>query len=249
MNVLSPQDEFQERSKASVKSSVLVLNPVFKCKTPTRMESGTNTHETKPQQHTHSQTKESRHPSHTWGGEALTSRSHTGVKANTMDLYSGWITWSLQARRRCVTDFRISRHLKVDIWSNRSIKQYEKEEPNRPNLITRVHICKRPVNLCHFIREISAVFNPLGTTPASHFMQCCIIREREDRVMFTYSHLWWVQENWIHAESGIIDLDGCRATNIWGRSHSGTRNKRRMNFNLHQYFSANALKAFPDEAN
>lgn len=47
--------------------------------------------------------------------------------------------------------------------------------------------------------------------------------------MFTYSHLWWVQENWIHAESGIIDLDGCRATNIWGRSHPGTRNKRRMN--------------------
>lgn len=128
------------------------------------MESGTNTQETKPQQHTHSHTKESRHPSHTWGGEALTSRSHTGVKANTMDLYSGWITWSLIKPDAGVQQtFGSSDTLKVDIWSNHSIKQYEKEEPNRslPESINKgTHLCKRPVNLYHFIREISAVFNP-----------------------------------------------------------------------------------------
>lgn len=39
------------------------------------------------------------------------------------------------------------------------------------------------------------------------------MREKQERVMFTYSHLWW-EQNWIHAEKRIIDLDGCHVGNI-----------------------------------
>lgn len=85
---------------------------------------------------------------------------------------------------------------------------------------------------CHSTREICTVFNPIlpfgrAATPQSqsdtlislttfvcHFMQCSILREKQKRVMFTYSHLWLEQENWICAESGIIDLDGCHDGNI-----------------------------------
>lgn len=229
----------------------------------------------------HPHTKESRHPSHTWGDEALTSWSHTGVKANTMDLYSVRITWSLiKSNTGAQQTFGSS-----DTWWIFDLIT-PTNSMRRKNLIihfqrasTRVHICNRPVNLCHSIREISAVFNPVWrdgkaatpaaiytsrssarTTPMSHFMQCCIIREKEDRVMFTYSHLWWVQENWIHAESGIIDLDSSRARNIWGLSHTGTPSDdiikegwTARHSHLHQYLPVNTftfgIKIFPNETN
>lgn len=99
------------------------------------------------------------------------------------------------------------------------------------------------MNTCHSTREICIVFNPIlpfgrAATPqsqsdthislsnlVSHFMQCSILREKQKRVMFTYSHLWWEQENWICAESGIIDLDGCHDENIWVHQHTLSWNK------------------------
>lgn len=189
---------------------------------------------------------------------------------------------SHQKQHRCATDFRIIRHFRrwiFDLITPSNSMRRKNLIIHFPRASTGVHICNRPANLCHSIREISAVFNPVWrdgkaatpaaiytsrssarTTPMSHFMQCCIIREKEDRVMFTYSHLWWVQENWIHAESGIIDLDSSRARNIWGLSHTGTPTDdiikegwTARHSHLHQYLPVNTftfgIKMFPNETN
>lgn len=192
---------------------------------------------------------------------------------------------SHQTQHRCAADFRIIRHFRKWIFDLIT----PSSSMRRKNLIvhfqrasTRVHIRNRPV-ICVVPLGKSVLYltlfgvmgrqqhqplyiqaaAPLALPPWSHFMQCCIIREKEDRVMFTYSHLWWVQENWIHAESGIIDLDGSRTRNIWGLSHTGTSSDgiikegwTARHSHLHQYFPVNTFtygikisKMFPDEIN
>lgn len=70
---------------------------------------------------------------------------------------------SHQALRRCATDFQIIRHFRrwiFDLITPSNSMRRKSLIVHFQRASTRVHICNRPVNLCHFIREISAVFNP-----------------------------------------------------------------------------------------
>lgn len=181
----------QETSKAFVKKfctlshfcfepSLWLVRHLPKWKVPQthKKQSHNNTH-------TRSHTKESRHPFphlRWWS-------SHLLIAYRCESKYNGSLfrlnhVKSHQAWRRCAADFRIIRHFRR--WLFDLITP--SNSMRRKNLIvhfqrasTRVHICNRPVNLCHFIREISGAFNPARQ---QHHQPLYICEPRKPRASF-----------------------------------------------------------------